>query len=161
MRHTNQVGVKSTWSSSEEHQICTLDCSQSRSAPSLRIRLLVATQCVACATRQVMNFVENKNETTLEPTTVYRSQIQEFRKKRQVAWSQDSVGCLLIVCSAVPLNFHTVSLELPLGAGGPRQEVGLAPLFSGVLGLTGTSELVLGWSVRGLRYRLIFCVGWM
>ena len=46
MRHANQVGVKSTWSSPEEHQICTLDCSQSRSAPSLRIRLLVATQCV-------------------------------------------------------------------------------------------------------------------
>ena len=45
MRHTNLVGVKSTWSSPVEHQICTVDCSQSRFAPSLRIRLLVATQC--------------------------------------------------------------------------------------------------------------------
>ena len=68
---------------------------------------------VACATRQVMNVVENKNETTLEPTTMNRSQIQEFRKNRKVACNQDSVGCLLIVCGAVPLcdalsalNFH-------------------------------------------------------
>ena len=53
-----------------------------------------------------MNVVENKIETTLEPTTMYRSQIQEFRKKMQVACNQDSVGCLLIVCSASALNFH-------------------------------------------------------
>ena len=108
MRHTNQVGVKSTWSSPEEHQICTLDCSQSRSAPSLRIRLLVATQCVHSRWR--VQLVENKNETTLEPTTVYRSQIQEFGKKVQVACHQDSVGSLLIVCSASALNFHLEQL---------------------------------------------------
>ena len=53
-----------------------------------------------------MQLVENKNETTLEPTTVHRSQIQEFGKKIQVACNQDSVGCLLIVCSASALNFH-------------------------------------------------------
>ena len=53
-----------------------------------------------------MQLVENKNETTLEPTTMYRSQIQEFGKKRQVACNQDSVGCLLIFCSASELNFH-------------------------------------------------------
>ena len=60
-----------------------------------------------------MNVVENKNETMLQPTTMNRSEIQEFRKKMQVACNQDSVGCLLIVCSAVPLcdtlpalNFH-------------------------------------------------------
>ena len=60
-----------------------------------------------------MNVVEKKNETTLEPTTVSRSQIQEFRKHRKVACNQDSVGCLLIVCGAVllsdtlsALNFH-------------------------------------------------------
>ena len=141
MRHTNQVGVKSTWSWPEEHQICTLECSQSRSAPSLRIKLLVATQCVHIRWR--VQLVENKNETTLEPTTVHRSQIQEFRKKMQVACNQD-------------YRLQCVCLELPLGAGGPRQEVGRAPLFSGVLGLTWTSELVFGWSVRGLRHWLIF-----
>ena len=124
MRHTNQVGVKSTWSTPKEHQICTQDCSQSRSAPSLRIRLLVATQCVHIRWR--VQLVENKNEKTLEPTTVYRSQIQEFGKKMKVACNQDSVGCLLIVCSVVPL---CGSLELPLGADGGRQELGRAPLF--------------------------------
>ena len=52
-----------------------------------------------------MQLVENI-EKTLEPTTVYRSQIQEFRKNRKVACKQDSVGCLLIVCGASALNFH-------------------------------------------------------
>ena len=158
MRHTNQVGVNSTWSSPEEHQICTLDCSQSRSAPSLRIRAscvdAVRPHQVACATRQVMNVVENKNETTLEPTTMYRSQIQEFRKKMHLACNQ---GLSRMFAN----RLQCVSLELPLGEDGRRQEVGRSPLFSGVLGLTETSELVLGWSVRGLRYRLIFCGGRM
>ena len=98
-----------------------------------------------------MNVVENKNETTLEPTTMYRSQIPE-----------EDAGSVQSGLSRMFANrLQCVCFELPLGADGGRQEVGRAPLFSGVLRLTGTSELVLGWSVRRLRYRLIFCGGQM